>query len=217
MWRSEQRTRHLVLLRTWKVLSVLVVAGVAGYVSYWHIHDLALDVGEGQVQAKLLPLSVDGMMLAATINGVQRRQAGLNIGLGSWAAELLGVAVSTAANIAAAEPTPQARVFAMWAPVALFISLGLLFSNAHAPADPNQALDPEPEPTSPQQSARTNGTRPSGGRVEELYPLACAIRREHGGPLTRQALKDGLSKSDETAGTATLVALQKRVNEGDGQ
>jgi hypothetical protein len=242
MWRSKQRPQRRLraltadqVLEAGKVASVLIVAGVAAYVSYWHIHDLALDLGEGPVQAKAIPLSVDGMMLAATLGGVRRRKRGLSVGWGSWLAELLGVGVSTLANIAAAEPTPEARVFAMWPPVALFVSLGLLFSDAHGPerrakpkpgfwsrrarqkpapdaGKPTPPPTPEPPPDSRSpEPKRVNGHRPD--RVEQLLPLARQVVAANDGKVPgRKALNTAIvQRGGKSSGTETLRSLQDRL------
>ncbi|MGW4906325.1 DUF2637 domain-containing protein [Streptomyces sp. NPDC004270] len=78
-------------------LCALVVAGVAAYASSVHQRSFALRSGADRVSASLWPLSVDGLGLLKQENGVGRRA--------KWAvraAFLLGIAVSLAANVAAA-------------------------------------------------------------------------------------------------------------------
>jgi hypothetical protein len=48
-------------------LSFLIVAGVAAYVSYGHIAEVALLGHQPPVLTELMPLSVDGLMLIATL------------------------------------------------------------------------------------------------------------------------------------------------------
>lgn len=112
--------------RTLTGLAVVVVAAVAAAISYSHLQALALSAGEGAWQAAILPLSVDGMMLCASLTAITRRRAGQNVGALPWCALLLGVAASVAANIASAEPTVEGRLIAAWPPVALLLSLELL-------------------------------------------------------------------------------------------
>ena len=47
------------------------VAGIASWVSYWHLADVAARYGESGATAYLLPLSVDGMVVAATVSLVE--------------------------------------------------------------------------------------------------------------------------------------------------
>lgn len=47
-------------------LAVLAVVGVAAYVSFLHIHEVALRAGQDQVTALLLPVTIDAMMAVAS-------------------------------------------------------------------------------------------------------------------------------------------------------
>lgn len=110
----------------------LVVAGVAAYASYEHQREFALDGGSDAVTAALWPLSVDGLLVLATVGllkpGHQRdRRARIVV----WATFLAGIAVSLAANIAAAPTLSwQPVLVAGWPPVALLLAVELL---AHRP------------------------------------------------------------------------------------
>lgn len=105
--------------------AVIVVALVAAAVSYEHMRALALEAGEGW-RAWLLPLSVDGMMVAASMAMLSRRRAGQPAGALAWIALLAGAATSVAANVAAAEPTLTGRAVAAWPPIALGLAYELL-------------------------------------------------------------------------------------------
>lgn len=48
-------------------LAVLSVAGVAAWISYWHMVHVATMAGEGIVSAHLMPVTVDAMMAVATV------------------------------------------------------------------------------------------------------------------------------------------------------
>lgn len=115
-------------------LCALVVAGVAAYASYVHQRKFALQGGADTVSASLWPLSVDGLLLLATVgllkpSGPRTRRARGAV----WSAFLLGIAVSLAANIAAAPALAWKPVLvAGWPPVALPLSVELL---VHRPAD----------------------------------------------------------------------------------
>ena len=80
-------------------------AAVAAYASYEHQRDFARQGGVDPVGAALWPLSVDGLLLLAT---VELLKSNANIGRGRrtrytvWTAASLGIAVSLAANIVAA-------------------------------------------------------------------------------------------------------------------
>jgi uncharacterized protein DUF2637 len=99
----------------------LVVAGVAAYSSYAHQRHFALVGGADQVSAALWPLSVDGLVVLASLGLVRARSSTtMRARLALWVAFLLGVAVSLAANIAAAPVLGwQPVLVAGWPPLAL--------------------------------------------------------------------------------------------------
>ncbi|MEV0220416.1 DUF2637 domain-containing protein [Streptomyces sp. NPDC050704] len=115
-------------------LCALVVAGVAAYASYVHQREFALQGGADEVSASLWPLSVDGLLLLATVGLLKPSGAGTRRARGAvWSAFLLGIAVSLAANIAAAPALEWKPVLvAGWPPVALLLSVELL---VHRPVD----------------------------------------------------------------------------------
>ena len=105
--------------------AVLAVAAVAAVASYEHMRALAALAGEGW-RSWLLPVSVDGLAVAASMTMLVRRRAGQPAGVLPWAALLLGLGASLAANVAAAEPTVVGRLVAAWPPVGLLLSYELL-------------------------------------------------------------------------------------------
>jgi hypothetical protein len=105
--------------------AVVAVAGVAAVASYEHMWALAESAGEGW-RSWLLPVSVDGLAVAASMTMLVRRQAGEAAGLLPWVALLLGLGASLAANVAAADPTVVGRLVAAWPPVGLLLSYELL-------------------------------------------------------------------------------------------
>ena len=119
-------------ITTWAVLAVAAVAAVA---SYEHMRALASVAGEGW-RAWLLPISVDGLAVAASMTMLVRRRAGQPAGVLCWVALLLGLGASLAANVAAAEPTVVGRVVAAWPPVGLLLSYELLMQQHGARGGP---------------------------------------------------------------------------------
>jgi uncharacterized protein DUF2637 len=112
-------------IRRTTVAAVTVVAAVAAVVSFAHMHDLAVEAGEGW-RAWLLPLAVDGLIIAASMTMLVRRRQGKSGGLLAWCSLILGITASLAANVAAAAPTWEGRVVAAWPPIALLLSYELL-------------------------------------------------------------------------------------------
>ena len=111
--------------------AVLAVALVAAVASYEHMRVLAALAGEDW-RAWLLPISVDGLAVAASMTMLVRRRAGLPAGALAWAALLLGLGASLAANVAAAEATVVGRLVAAWPPVGLLLSYELLMQQIKA-------------------------------------------------------------------------------------
>ncbi|MFC8429229.1 DUF2637 domain-containing protein [Streptomyces sp. NPDC057253] len=97
-----------------------------------HQREFALQGGADAVSATLWPLSVDGLLLLATVgllnlspNGGRRARTVV------WLAFLLGIAVSLAANVAAAPALAwRPMLVAGWPPVALLLSVELLVHRA---------------------------------------------------------------------------------------
>ena len=108
----------------------LAVAVVAAVASYEHMRALAGLAGEGW-RSWLLPISVDGLAVAASMTMLVRRRAGHPAGVLPWVALLLGLGASLAANVAAAEPTVVGRLVAAWPPVGLLLSYELLMQQTN--------------------------------------------------------------------------------------
>lgn len=107
-------------------LSAAVVAGIAAWSSYHHMVSVALSVGERPDVAYVLPLSVDGMLVVASVAMVDDRRNGRRVRWSARIAFATGVVASVAANVAAAEPTVGARIVAAWPAVALLLTVELL-------------------------------------------------------------------------------------------
>jgi hypothetical protein len=110
-------------------LAVVLVALVAAVVSYEHMRALAELAGEGW-RARVLPISVDGLVVAASMTMLVRRRAGHPAGALTWAALLLGLGASLAANVVAADPgivdpALLRRLVGAWPPVALGLAYEL--------------------------------------------------------------------------------------------
>lgn len=106
--------------------AVVTVAVVAAVVSYMHMREVAEAAGEGW-RSILLPLSVDGMIVAATLNAWQAKKRQEQLPGMTVIALVAGLLVSIAANVAV--PFLEvlrggwlSAVVAAWPPIALAIS-----------------------------------------------------------------------------------------------
>ena len=115
------------LIRVATAAVVTAVAAFAAVVSYSHVYDLGRTHGQSGAAARLLPLSVDGLLLAASLvllhEARNRRDA-------PWLARLmlwLGIAATLGANIAYGVPYgPLGALVSAWPAVSFVGSVELL-------------------------------------------------------------------------------------------
>ena len=122
-----------------------LLALIAGTVSYLHMHALVVLHGQPGWVAALTPLSVDGMIVAASTTLLAESRAGSRGGVLPWSLLAAGSIASLAANVAVAEPTATGRVIAAWPSFALIGSYELLMrqvrrsaARQHKPGTPGR-------------------------------------------------------------------------------
>src|SRR5215472_1128290 len=111
-----------------------LLALIAGTVSYLHMHTLVELHGQPGWVAALTPLSVDGMIVAASTTLLADSRSGRKGGTLPWALLIAGSVASLAANVAVAKPTLIGRVIAAWPSFALTASYELLTRQVRASA-----------------------------------------------------------------------------------
>src|SRR6266851_4256516 len=131
---------------------VAMLALIAGTVSYLHMHMLVELHGQPGWVAALTPLSVDGMIVAASTTLLADSRAGDRGGILPWALLVMGSVTSLAANVAVAEPTATGRVIAAWPSFALIGAYELLMHQVRRSATDD---------------ARSSDTHPSGGSTPD--------------------------------------------------
>lgn len=117
--------------------SAAAVAGIAAWSSWSHMVHVALRYGERAEVAYVLPLSVDGMLVVATVAMADDKRCGRTVRLSARVAFLAGVVASVAANIAAAQPSVGARIVAGWPALALLLVVEILSRSGRS-----QSLEP---------------------------------------------------------------------------
>jgi hypothetical protein len=129
--------------RVASVSSALVVAGIAAVASYSHMRHLALEYGQSEVIADMLPISVDGMLVVATVAlGDGRRYR-----WSAWLAFWIGVTASIIANVLAAEPSAIARCISAWPAVAFLLVVEVITRGGRGRAvDTEEQPEPVAEP-----------------------------------------------------------------------
>jgi hypothetical protein len=123
---TTQVNRVDLAIRRTTTASVVLLAIIAAIVSYRHMHTLALGHGETPWTAALIPLSVDGMIVASSMSLLLDSRRGIRSGPLPWALLLIGSIASLAANVAVAEATPYGRIIAAWPSLALIGAYELL-------------------------------------------------------------------------------------------
>lgn len=146
-----------------------------------------------QLPGALTPLSVDGMIVAASTTLLADSRSGGRGGALSWLLLGAGSVASLAANVAAAEPTITGRVIAAWPSLALIGSYELLMRQIRATATvPSGRRPAQASAARAANSASTRGA--SAGRVSarksprsasrtlqhEAFTWAMAHRDEYG-------------------------------------
>ncbi len=62
---------HRRALAVIRIAATVAIAGIAAWVSYWHMTGVTARYGESPVSAHLMPLCVDGLVIVASISLVE--------------------------------------------------------------------------------------------------------------------------------------------------
>lgn len=120
---------------------------IAGTVSYLHMHMLVEVHGQPGWVAALTPLSVDGMIVAASTTLLADSRSGNHGDFLSWSLLVVGSLASLSANVAVAQPTATGRVVAAWPSFALIAAYELLMRQVRrSAADGGKPQDSSPRP-----------------------------------------------------------------------
>jgi hypothetical protein len=181
----------------------LIVAGVAAYGSYEHQREFALHGGAEPVSAAMWPLSVDGLLLLATVGLLKSgHQATRRARLVVWLSFLLGIAVSLAANIAAAPTLAwQSVLVAGWPPVALLLAAELL---THHPRPRDQA---ETEPAAASQERDRETGNETGKEPEPAVSAPAAAKPDK--PSAEHIMWEHFTREQARGRTPTGAELDR--------
>jgi Protein of unknown function (DUF2637) len=122
-------------IRRTTVGCVGMLALIAGTVSYLHMHLLVELHGQPGWVAALTPMSVDGMIVAASTTLLADSRSGRRGGLLPWALLVAGSTASLAANVAVAQPTMTGRAIAAWPSFSLIAAYELLMRQVRRAAE----------------------------------------------------------------------------------
>lgn len=193
-------------VRATTIVAVSLVAVVAGVVSYLHLHDLAVRAGEGW-RSWLVPLAVDGLVVAASMTMVIRRRAGTTAGWLAWTSMTAGIMASLAANIAAAHPTLIGRTVAAWPPLALLLAYELLMGQVQT-AHHDEPADQPPTETITPRTGRPDAPRQSQPTEEQETPT---ITTRDSAP--RASIDVAILDAEDDTASATRHAARQRYRQ----
>jgi hypothetical protein len=168
------------------------------------MHTLVALHGQPGWVAALTPLSVDGMIVAASTTLLADSRSGHKGGALPWVLLIVGSVASLAANVAVAEPTLIGRVIAAWPSFALTASYELLTRQVRRSAVRFDLDSKQPE----RRRVGTTASRASAARPLSV-PLARAKETvAHGDDLQRQAWQWALARqaSDGTLPSGKAIA-----------
>ena len=185
---------------TWTAgLGVAAVASTAAVISFQHVRTLTSRAGESDLTSWLLPVSIDGAIVAAVAVLLADSRAGRRPTALTWLLLSLGLAGSLAANIASAEPAPAARAVAAWPPIALALGIEVLSSLIRR--------------TGSQAGGTHDGSHRTGGRHGQ--DSAAGISRVPPASPPGQELSDGplpaLNGVDRHAGSRDVLSDEAAV------
>lgn len=167
--------------------SAAAVAAVAGFSSWNHITAVAHGAGEPAAVAAVLPLSIDGLIVVATLAMLEDKRADRAPRTSARVALGFGVIATLAANIASAEPTVTARLVAA-VPAVAFLAAVEVLARSGRPLAP--AVTPDVTPVTAGVTPRRRQPKPpSAVKVER------AAARMPGATAAAVAAKAGVSES----------------------
>ena len=187
-----------------------LLALIAATVSYLHMHELVALHGQPGWVAALAPLSVDGMIVAASTTLLADSRRGCRGGILPWVLLAAGSLASLSANVAVAEPSIAGRVIAAWPSFALICSYELLMRQVRAAAGEStaarsvaRAMSKMPVRSaaaagrSPAQSAHRVGGRARGAEMRRrAWEWALANRGEDGALPSGKAIADRFGRHE---------------------
>jgi len=184
------------LIRAATAAVVCAVAAFAAVVSYSHIYDLGRSHGQTGTAARLLPLSVDGLILAASLVLLHEARNGRDApGLARlmlW----LGIGATVGANIAyGAQSGLLGAVISAWPAVAFIGAVELVMQLVR-------------RARGPQRTTSGPAGLPVPANVEQAVLAAYAASAATGSPLSQRAMAErfGLSRRKISQLVSTTAA-----------
>jgi len=178
---------------------VLAVAAFAAVVSYSHIYDLGRAHGQSGTAARLLPLSVDGLILAAGLVLLHAARGGRDAPALARCILWLGITATVGANISYGLPFgPLGAIVSAWPAVAFVGAAEMALGMVRAA--------PVPEPV-PGELAAGNGA--PAHLIEAQHAFAEEIAAGSAPTIRRIRSELGVGQAKATEVHAHLAALSR--------
>lgn len=204
---------------------VALLALIAGTVSYLHMHMLVALHGQPGWVAALTPLSVDGMIVAASTTLLDDSRSGRKAAVLPRALLIAGSVASLAANVAVAEPTLIGRIIAAWPSFALTASYELLTRQVRRGATRQDQCNGQSQQQQQQSLAASVGRAPAGrlgpispSRAHDVTPRGTELRcQAWQWALARKASDGALPSGKSIAAAYGRHERWGRLVKSDGQ
>jgi hypothetical protein len=168
------------LVRITTALVVVGVATVAAIVSYQHAYELVRAHGDVGWTARLVPLTVDGLIYSSSMVMLQSARRGVRVpALALWLLAL-GIMATLAANVLhGLGHGPVGAAVAAWPAVALVGSYELLMTLIRTSTPRNSAAVPQPVPGGDPlevRAAQAFAEQVANGHVPSIRAIRSALR-----------------------------------------
>jgi hypothetical protein len=201
---------------------VLLVAITAAVISFSHVRTVAVRAGETELTSWLLPVSIDGAVVAAVSVLLADSRAGRRTSALTWLLLGLGLTASLAANVASAEPTATARAVAAWPPLALVLGIEVLAGLARRSNASRRSGHADVRPWAASVGLESRAGDRSGGVGQHVRPAAGTFgilpvqKPTNGNGHRQRPLDDGHAvrvirqlDSDSASGRVSRLQIQK--------
>ena len=194
---------------------VVLLAAIAGAGSFTHIRDTAAQHGQTGPMSWAIAVCVDLTCVMAARERQRDKRHGLTTRRLSWPTVVLagGVLVSLAANLAQAQPSVWGQVMAATPCAAFLVAVSMLerrASTGHPRGQPSAAPGPagpvlvavpsqDDSPHGLSGPGRPSRTQTDPALLEAARHAAAEHQRQHGQPITRDALRARLGVSNQLA------------------
>ncbi|MFC7484362.1 DUF2637 domain-containing protein, partial [Luedemannella flava] len=188
-------------------LSAGSVAGIAAWSSYSHMVGVALHYGERPEVAYVLPASVDGMLIVASVVMADDKRTGRKVRWSARIAFLAGVLASVAANVAHAAPTLGARIVAAWPAVALLLVVEMLSRAGKHAAQTAEVIETVTVPT----VVTTVEPSPVPAEATSAPAVTAPARRQPARAVKRPTAAERVAKAAARNPQATPAEIAARL------